>query len=841
MLLAIRLLVVDADEHAQRRNEMQILLQDSRYALRQLRKSPGFSAVAVLTLALGIGANTAIFSLVNSALFKPLPAENSNQLVSIFFGDPEGHGLSNHSYADYLDYRKESGNVLSGLAAYTTLPASLVVGQATERINVGLVSDDYFSVLGVRPIVGRAFLPKENSKPGGNFTAVISESLWRRAFGESNALAGKTVWLNSASYSVIGVMPEQTARMTNIVKIDVFVPAVMEGVLGGDTDYLSKRQNKEFMVVGRLRTGVALGQAQATFNLIADELQKLYPDAWTENGHAHALSLVPYSSVPFELRGLVVGFAGLLMGGVGVVLLIACNNLASFILARGMTRKKEIAVRLVLGASRWRLVQQLLTENLVISLLGGTLGFLLAIWTKGLLAKFTPNIGVPLVIDLTLDYRVFGFSVIVTLLTMVAFGLAPALQATKAHASEGLKEADQSQTAGQRRARLRNLLMVGQVAVSLVLLMCASIFLSSVFKLRSVDLGFSPNNLALLSVNPALQGYSPQRSRELVQQANERLRAVPGVQAIAVASRVPMGLSSVRDQILPYAYSGPHVQTPTFVGSNSVSPSYFEAMRIPLSRGRSFEAQDREGEPSVVIVNEVLAKRFWPNQEPLGKRVQRLDGRTFEVIGVAKTGKYDTLGEEALPFVYLPLDQSDGFRSELTFHIRTTIPPEQLLNTFRRQLVALDPSLTVFDVETMNEHLADSLLLVRMGAILLSVFGGLALALATLGLYGLIGYLVRQRTHEMGIRMALGANPRDLLKLVLKQGMRLTLGGTAVGSAFGFGISVLIASQLYGVTTVDIATLAGVASIQFGIVLLACWFPARRAMRIDPMMALRYE
>ncbi|MGD1080503.1 MAG: ABC transporter permease [Candidatus Sulfotelmatobacter sp.] len=819
---------------------MQILVQDARYALRQVRKSPGFTAVAVLTLALGIGANTAIFSLVNSTLLKPVPAENSNQLASIFFGDPEGHGLSNHSYADYLDYRKDSGDVLSGLAAYTTLPANLVVGQATERINVGLVSDNYFSVLGVTPIIGRAFLPEENSKPGGDFIAVISESLWRRMFGENRALAGKTLWLNNASYNVIGVVPEQTARMTNIVKIDVFVPAVMEGVLGGDTDYLSRRQNKEFMVVGRLQTGVALGQAQAKFNLIADGLQKLYPDAWTENGHAHALSLVPYSSVPFELRGLVVGFVGLLMGGAGVVLVIACNNLASFLLARGITRKKEIAVRLVLGASRWRLVQQLLTENLVIAVLGGTLGFLLALWTKGLLARFTPNIGVPLIIDLSLDYRVFGFSIIVTLLTTVAFGLAPALQATKADANQGLKEADQSQTVGQRRARLRNWLMVGQVAVSLVLLMCASIFLSSVFKLRSIDLGFSPNNLALLSLNPAMQGYSPQRSRELVQQANERLKAVPGVQTIAVASRVPMGLSSVRDQILPYA-DGPHVQTPTYVGSNSVSPSYFEAMRIPLLRGRSFEAQDRDGAPPVVIVNDVLARRFWPNQEPLGKRIQKLDGRTFEVIGVAKTGKYDTLGEEALPFVYLPLDQSDGFRSELTFHIRTKIPPEPLLDTFRRQLVALNPALTVFDVETMNEHLADSLLLVRMGAILLSVFGGLAMALASLGLYGLIGYLVRQRTREMGIRMALGANPRDLLKLVLKQGMRLTLSGAAVGSALGFGISVLIASQLYGVTTVDIATLAGAASIQFGVALLACWFPARRAMRVDPMKALRYE
>ena len=820
---------------------MQILLQDTRYALRQLRKSPGFTAVAVLTLALGIGANTAIFSLVNSALLKPMPGENSNQLVSIFFGDPEGHGLSNHSYADYLDYRKESGDVLSGLAAYTTLPANLVVGQATERINVGLVSDNYSSVLGVIPILGRAFLPEENSKPGGDFTAVISESLWRRLFGENRALGGKTVWLNNASYNVIGVVPEQTARMTNIVKIDVFVPAVMEGVLGGDTDYLSKRQNKEFMVVGRLQTGVALGQAQAKFNLIADRLQKLYPDAWTENGHAHALSLVPYSSVPFELRGLIVGFVGLLMGGVGVVLLIACNNLSSFLLARGITRKKEIAVRLVLGASRWRLVQQLLTENLVIGLLGGTLGFLLALWTKGLLTRFTPNIGVPLVIDLSLDYRVFGFSIIVTLLTTVAFGLAPALQSTKADANQGLKEADQAQTVGKRRARLRNWLMIGQVAVSLVLLMCASIFLSSVFKLRTIDLGFRPNNLALLSVNPAMQGYSPQRSREFILQANQRLKAVPGVQAVAAASRVPMGLSSVRDQILPYDYGSSQVPTPALVGSNSVSPSYFEAMRIPLLRGRSFEAQDREGAPPVAIVNDVLARRFWPNQEPLGKRIRKLDGRTFEVIGVAKTGKYDTLGEEALPFVYLPLDQSDGYRSELTFHIRTTIPPEPLLDTFRRQLVVLNPELTVFDVETMNEHLADSLLLVRMGAILLSVFGGLALGLASLGLYGLIGYLVRQRTREMGIRMALGANPRDLLRLVLKQGMKLTLSGAAIGSVLGFGISVLIASQLYGVTAVDIATLAGAASIQFGVALLACWFPARRAMRVDPMRALRTE
>jgi macrolide transport system ATP-binding/permease protein len=815
--------------------------RDLRFALRTLRKSPGFTAVAVITLALGIGANTAIFSLVNTVFFKPVSAGNCNELVTVFFGDLEGHGLSNHSYADYLDYRKESGDVLSGLAAYTTLPANLVVGQATERINVGLVSDNYFSVLRVRPIIGRTFLPEDTGKTGDAFTAVISESLWRREFGGTRDLAGKSVWLNNSSYNVIGIVPEQAARMANIVKIDVFVPAETKGVLDGDRDFVAKRLNKEFMVVGRLSPGVTLGKAQAKFKVIADELQKVYPDAWTENRHVRPLSLVPYSSVPFELRGLVVGFVGLLMGAVGIVLLIACNNLANFLLTRGMARKKEIAVRLALGASRGRLVQQLLTENLMVALLGGTLGFVLALCTKGLLARFTPNLGVPLVIDLSLDYRVFGFSAIMTLLTTVAFGLAPALQATKTDANEGLKEADQTQTVGQRRARLRNWLMVAQVAVSLVLLMCASIFMSSVFKLRSIDLGFNPSNLALLSVNPNVQGYSPGRTKEFIRQATERLRAVPGVQTVSVASAVPMGLSSVRDQILPRAQTAPHAQTPFFVGSNRVDPSYFETMHIPLLRGRAFEPQDRDGEPLVVIVNEALARRLWPNQESVGQFIQKLDGRTFEVIAVAKTGKYESLSEESVPFVYFPLDQTDGYSSELTFYVRTAIPPEPLLDTFRQQVVAHNPALTVFDVETMNQHLADSLLLVRMGAILLSVFGGLALALASLGLYGQMGYLVRQRTREMGIRIALGASPSNVLNLILRQGISLTIRGAAIGSLFGFSISILIASQLYGIAPTDIVTLVAVTSTQFGIALFACWFPARRAMRVDPMVALRYE
>jgi macrolide transport system ATP-binding/permease protein len=815
------------------------VISDCRYGLRQLRKNPGFATAAVLTLALGIGANTAVFSLVNSALFKPLYAANPGELVSIFWGDTEGHGLSNHSYADYLDYSKESAPVLSGLAAFTTVPANLVLGKGTERVNVGLVSDNYFSVLGVRPIVGRGFLPEENSTTGSSFVAVISEDLWRQEFGGTRAFAGKTVWLNNAGYSVIGVVPERASRMAVVAKIDVFVPAMMEGVIGGDPHFLSDRGNKEFMVVGRVRKEATLSQAQAQFNVIAAHLQKQYPETWTEDGHAHPLTMVPATAVPFELRGMVIGFAGLLMGAVGSVLLVACSNVASFLLARATMRRKEISVRLALGASRWRLVQQLVTESSLLALLGGTVGFLVAAWAKNLLSAFAPNIGVPLVIDLSLDYRVLGFSILVTLLTTLAFGLAPALQATRPDVVEGLKEGEQIQTTGLRRTRLRNGLMVTQVAGSLVLLMCAGMFLSSLDKLNSVNLGFNSNNLALLSVDLGMEGYSPERSRAFITQAISRLEGVPGSEAVAVAARVPMGLSRLSDQMLPEGSDVRGEQRPVWVGSNSVGSGYFEAMGIPLLRGRVFTQQDCDGVPRVAVVNDTLASLYWPNQDPVGKRIREPGGKSFEVVGVAKTSKYESIGESPLSFVYLPLNP--GYTPALTFHIRTRIPPQHILQTLKGELRALDPRLTIFDVETMNEHLADSMLPIRMGAILLGIFGGLALALTSVGLYGLLSYVVRQQTHEIGIRMALGANPRDVLRLVLRHGISLTVRGIVIGVVFGFGLSILIANQLYGVAPADIVALGIVALMQVGVALLACYIPARRATRVDPMVALRYE
>ena len=654
------------------------------YGVRTLRKSSGFAAVAILTLALGIGANTAIFSLLDSALLKPLYSANPSELVSIFWGDSEGNGLSNHSYADYLDYRRESAPVLSGLAAFTSVPANLLVGQKTERVNLGLVSDNYFSVLEVSPIAGRPFLLEENKTVRGSFVAVVSESLWREQYGGSTDLRGKTVLLNDSRYSVVGVVPDRACRMVSIVKIDVFVPAIMEGVIGGDKDFLSKRDNKEFMAIGRLRKAVTLSRAQAQFTIIAAELQKQYPASWSEDGRPHPLSVVPATAVPFELRGIITGFAGLLMAAVIVVLLIACANLGGFLLARLLPRRREIAVRVALGASRRRLVQQLVTENSLLAVLGGTAGFLIALWVKKLLAAFAPNIGVPLVIDLGLDYRVFAFSAMVTLLTAFALGLAPAVQATRLDVLTGLKTGEQGQTTDSGRPRFRNALIVSQVALSLILLMCAGIFFGSFGKLNSVSMGFDPNNLALLSVDLGTNSHSPERGQAFISQCVARLRSVPASESVAVAAQVPIGLSRISEQILPDAQA----QRPTWIGSNVVGPDYFQVMRIPLLRGRPFTEQDTDHGSAVTIVNDTLANLFWPHEDPIGRRIRQPGGKTFEVVGVVKGGKYNSLDENPPPYAYFPLDPS--YARALTFQVRTRISAQRMLGILRDEVGAVD-------------------------------------------------------------------------------------------------------------------------------------------------------
>jgi predicted permease len=825
--------------------------QDFRYAVSMLLKHPGFSFVAIITLALGIGANTAIFSLVNTALLRPMHADKPAEIVTIFRGDRDRNGTSNHSYPDFLDLRRESVDLVTGLTAFTTRPANLLAGASgeTQRINVGLISDNYFRVLGVKPVAGRDFLPDENAVPGAHAVALISEGLWRRQFGSGAAaatadLTRQEIWLNNTRYAVVGVMPDLATRMAVVVKVDVFVPAMMQGAIRGGRDYLDDRRSADFMVMGRLRPGVTLPQAQTGFDRLVGHLQQQAPELWTVDGRPRPITVVSESQSRgiFELRGWIVSFATLLMGAVGAVLLIACGNLANVLLARGLSRRHELAIRVSLGASRARLIRLLLIESLLLAGLGGVMGVLVGVWMKSLFGAFEPNIGGPLVIDLSLDARVFAFCAAITVLATLACGLAPALQVTTPELVSGLREGTHTLAGGQRVSRLRRVLLTAQVAMSVVLLMCAGLFLRGLNKLASVDVGFKPDRVALLSVE-----LNATELNAFAERALTRLRQTPGVAAADVASRAPMGLNRLRMQLQPEGRIGPDApnDTPVF-GFNIIGPRYFDVMAIPLIAGRAFNDRDREGAPRVAIVNEVAAKRFWPDENPIGKHVRQENASgagagagVLEIVGVAKTSKYDSLTETPFPFVYLPLAQHP--LQTLTFHIRTQDAPERSLDALRRELMTLNPRVPVYDVKTMNEQLGVQLLPVRVGAALLGAFGVLALGLACIGLYGAMAYYVSQRTSEIGIRMALGAPRVTVLLMILKQGLTPLVWGTLIGLVPIAIISAAAAIELFQVTPLDVTILLGVFTAQSAVAALACWLPVRRAVRLDPAVALRRD
>jgi predicted permease len=819
------------------------LWQDLRFGLRLLNKYPTFALVAVVTLAVGIGANTALFGVVNTALFRPAYADKPAELVSLFNGGRDRQGTSNHAYPDYVDLRDGSADLLTGLAAFTTRPVNLVAGQSVERINVGLVTADYFRVLGVRPLLGRDFLPEENVAPGAHPVAVVSEGLWRREFGAVTELGDQQVWLNNKAYAVVGIVPDAASRMVIVVKVDVFVPVMMQGAIRGGRDYLSERGSADFMLVGRLRPRVTLGQAQSGIDRLVERLRQQNPGAWTKQGRPRPVTVISESESRgiFELRGWVIGFASLLMTAVGAVLLIACGNLANVLLARGLSRRSELAVRVSLGASRGRLVRQLLTETFVIAVIGGVGGLALAVWAKGLVRVLEPSIGVPLVIDLAPDYRVFAFSAAITILATLAFGLAPALQVTAPDLVSSLQEGLRTAAGSRRVSRRRNGLLMGQVAVSVVLLVCGGAFLRVLTTLTSVDLGFVPDRVALLSVDLSMQGYTPERGRAFVDDALTRLRQVPGVSAVDVAGRVPLGFSQLRMALSPEGHTFPSDATPGF-SFNRVGPSYFEVMGIAILAGRPFTTQDRPGAPRVAIVNETAARRYWPSQAAIGKRLYASAGEALEIVGVAKSSKFDSLTQDESPFVYLPLAQS--YTAALTVHARTLNRPEASLEALRRTVMAIDARLPVFDAKTMNEQIAMALLPLRVGTNLLGLFGVLALGLASIGLYGTVSYFVSQRTGEIGIRMALGAQQREILGLVLRQGTRPVIWGTILGllpctvAAF---VLVLDTFPTYEVTLGDVLFVAGIILLQSSLACLACWIPARRALRLDPAVALRCD
>src|SRR5436853_552871 len=812
---------------------MQTIWQDLRYSLRLLMKRPGFTLVAVITLALGIGANAAIFSLVNTALLRPLPVAEPGQIVSLN-NVSDYRMFPTFSYPNYKDFR-DRNEVFSGLVGYSFTPLSLSHDGINERLWGYVVTGNYFDVLGVNAVLGRTITTDDDQLPGAHPVSVISYKCWQRRFGGDSSVIGKSVIVNGRSYTIIGVAPQGFDGTEVIASPEMWFPMAMESQIIVGSNWLDVRGAENVFVQGRRKPGVSEAQAQAAVNALALQLEREYPGI----NEGKRVVLTSPGMTRGLMRGSVVGFTGLLMLMVGLVLLLACTNLANLLLARANERRREVAVRLALGASRFRLIRQLLTESILLAVAGGALGLLFALWLANLAKAFQPPVDVPLSIDLHIDYRVLIFTGVVTLATGVLFGLLPALQSTKTDLVATLK--DEFAVGGHRRSWLKNSLIVFQVALSLVLLVGGGLMLRSLQRTQMIDLGFDPHNAVSLSFDLRLQGYDQARGKEFQKRRLERVLALTGLQSAGTAYMIPVDLHFSREAIFIEGQAPERTTTAPRALTSRISPGYFSAMSTPLVQGREFSEQDDDKATRVAIVNETFARRFWPDEDPIGKRFTTgsADSPKLQVIGVARDGKYAGLQEDPRPFVYHSVLQSYSGATSLV--IRTETDSPQVMAAARREIQQLDANLPISSAQTLDEHLSLPLLPARLAASLLGSFGVLALVLAAIGVYGVMAYTISKRTREIGIRMALGAQKADVLKLVISQGVWLTLTGVAIGLAASFAMTRLMKSMLFGVSATDPLTFAGVALLLTTVALLACYIPARRATKVDPMIALRYE
>jgi len=812
---------------------MNNLLQDLRYSVRMLAKNPGFTVIAIISLAVGIGANTAIFSIFNSAALRPLPIAEPERFVSL--NNTEQTGMfSVFSYPNYKDFR-DRNDVLSGLIAYRFAPLSLSHDGINERLWGYIVTGNYFEVLGVNASLGRVISTEDDLTMGGHPVAVISHTCWKNRFGGAEDIIGKNVIVNGRNFTIIGVAAEGFYGTETIAAPEMWFPMAMQKEIDIGRDWLKERGIEIISVQGRLNPQVSMAQAEAGLNSIAAQLETEYPD----DNQGKRVRLSAPGLMGGSMRGPFLGFTGLLMGVVGLVLLLACINLANLLLARATERRREIAVRLALGASRFRLVRMLLTESTLLSVSGGALGLILAFWLVDVLVNFKPPVDVPLFFDLHIDHRVLLFTLLISIATGILFGLLPALQTTKTDLVSALK--DEMAFGMNRRSLLRNGLIVFQVALSLVLLVCGGLMLRGLQRAQTIDLGFDPQNAIEISFDLRLQGYDRAQGREFQKSLLERVRAVPGVQQAGIADLVPVDLHFGRDNVFIEGQLTERNSTAPRALLSRITPGYLEAMSTRLLRGRDFTDQDTETAARVVIINEAMARRFWPGEDAIGKRfsVGSPESPKMEVIGITEDGKYASLSEEPRPFVYRPMWQSYSGSSNLIVRSRTE--PENLMRTVLGQLRELDPNMPVSSAKTMIEHMSFPLLPARLAALLLGSFGLVALALAAIGLYGVMSYSVLKRTREVGIRMALGAQKSDVLKMVIGQGVAMTLIGMVTGLLAAFALTRLMRNLLLDVSATDPVTFITISILLLIVALAACYIPARRATKVDPIVALRYE
>lgn len=815
-------------ESSGRSNLLADFLHDLRFALRMLLKNPGFTIVAVIALALGIGANSAIFSVVNTVLLRPLPYKDPERLVMVWEdASKTGHPRDTPSAANYIDWRDQN-QVFEGMAAINDESFNLTGAGEPERLAGMRVSASLFPLLGVEPHLGRVFTAAED-QPGSHHVVLLSYGLWQRRFGGDASIVGRPLTLNGESYQVVGVMPARFQFPTTDNQI--WVPIAFSAREAAD------REVKYLEVVARLKSGVTLEQAQAEMTTIATRLQQQYPETNVDIGAA-------VTSLHEHLVGDIKPALLILLGAVGLVLLIACANVASLLLARAAVRQKEIAVRVALGARRWRLIRQFLTESILLSTLGGVVGLAVAYAGLVLLRSFIPE-DILQASEISIDFKVLGFTLFVSVATGVIFGLAPAIQALRFKQSETLKEGGRDAATGGSGKRLRSLLVTAEVAISLVLLIGAGLLINSFVRLRNVDPGFRSDNLLTMRIVMPLSKYLDRPRRiAFYNDMLQRVQSLGGVKSVAITSNLPLYRQGNSMSVQIYGRPElPPAQQPVVV-TRIVSPGYFDTMTIPLLSGRKFTDQDVVTTPRVAVISETMARTFWPGEDPVGKRFGigeiESDESWINIIGVARDVRQLELTAEPKPQAYLTYLQF-GFFDPRDLVVKTDVDPASLATAVRSAVWELDKDQPISNVQTMEAILADSIARQRFSMVLLAIFAGVALVLAGVGIYGVTSYSVAQRTREIGIRMALGAQTAAVLKLALGYGMKLVIIGIAIGLVAAFALTRLMSTLLFGVTATDPITFTLISLLLIFVAALASYIPARRATKVDPMIALRYE
>ncbi len=810
-----------------------VWMRDLRFSARLLGRSPVFAFIAIATLAIGIGASTAVFTLLNRAMLQPLPVRDPGRLVSLN-NAARNRVFPSFSYPAYRDLR-DRNTVFADIVGYRFAPISVSHDGVNERLWGFIVTGNYFDMLGVRAAVGRTISPADDRMRGAHPVTVVSYKFWQQRLGGSADVLDRAVRVNGRSYTIVGVAPQGFFGTEVVSAPDLWFPMAMQPQLEPGSDALDDRRIENVIVLARLKPGVSGEQAGAAMEAAAAQLEREHP----EINEGKRITLTRPGLFGSMMRGPVLGFTSLLLLISGLVLLLACTNLANLLLARAADRRREIAVRLSLGAGRLALVRQLLTESLLLSMAAGAIGLVLAFWMVRALTTIKLPVDLPLALDLPIDLRVLTFNVVLSLATGVLFGLLPALQATKADLVAALKGAG---PAGHPHdSRWKKGLIVVQVAVSLVLLVAGGLMVRALAHAHAIPLGFTPERALEVSFDLRLQGYSPAQGREFQHTLLERVRTLPGVQHAAIADMLPVDLHFSRSRVYAEGAAPETSGRAPVAFTGRITPGYFKAMNTRLEEGRDFNAFDDAGAPEVAIVNRALVRRLWPGESGLGRRL-RLGGAdrpVLEIVGIAQDGKYASFNEEPQPFVYRPIRQA--YVGSTSVVVRAQGDTADLIGRVQREVRAMDPALPIGSARTLVERLALPLFPARVAAWLLGSFGVLALGLAAVGLYGVMSYMVSSRTHEIGVRMAMGARGVDVLALVLRQGLGLTVVGLALGVAGALLLTPFMRALLYGVSSRDALTYVSVVAMLAAVALVACLMPAQRATRMDPVFALRGE